>query len=298
MRVANGTVRFATLLVMAGCGVNEPVGGRRAPLTAYCTATVEGRGEVDVETDYLPHVVNCENGGAAFEALAAQAIAARSYLYYELDRAGSIGDGTGDQVYTCGREPSEDHYRAVEATSGIVLQYMGTQVAAFYVAGALQEPPDCRGGTDDPTNTERYVTYNEGKSGDGIDQTTLGFVDPTNHANRGCMSQNGSHCLAGLGWPHRDILRFYYGEDIEMVQAEGDCIAPSLPADAGSSSPDGSPSVTDAMAAAPDAGGGATRAAGGVSGGCTIASAGTGDPSRFAWTALVLLAGYRRRHRA
>ena len=223
-----GAVLAALALTGAGCASDE-TRSRSQGLDAFCVAVVETAGgdvTVDVETDYLPRVVACENGAASPAALEAQAVAARSYLYYRLERTGSIGDGTGDQVYTCNRPPQAQHVAAVEATSGRVLRYQDTQVAAFYVAGALQLPPACRGGTDDPTATEMWVTYNEGLSGDDIMQTPLGFVDPANHANRGCMSQNGSDCLADAGWEVDAILRFYYGEDIGIEQAEGPCVTP------------------------------------------------------------------------
>ena len=228
-----------SVTAMTACSSEPPRLERLSqPLEAFCTADVEGVGQLDTELEYLPNVVNCENGAADFEALKAQAVAARSYLYYRLETGGSISDGTGDQVYSCGREPSDAHRLAVEETSGMVLQYQGTQVAAFYVAGSLQDPPECRGGTNDPTNTERYVTYNEGLSGDGIVQTTLGFVDPSNLANRGCMSQNGSDCLSEQGRGVDSILRFYYGDDIEVVTAEGPCIVGQDVPDAGVSSLD------------------------------------------------------------
>ncbi len=240
----------ALLLVLASCGSEDIATRTQAPLLidAYCEAMVDVQGQgptlLDVEADYLPHVVNCENGAADQAALEAQAVAARSYLYYRLSTGGSIGDGTGDQVYSCGREPGPEHVAAVEATSGRVLQYQGTQVAAFYVAGALQDGPSCTGGTDDPTSTEQWVTYNEGLSGDAITQTELGFVSPSNHANRGCMSQNGGDCLAEQGYVVDDILRFYYGEDIEIVQAEGACVTPV--ADAPDAGPGGDPDPDDA----------------------------------------------------
>jgi MYXO-CTERM domain-containing protein len=171
--------------------------------------------------------VQCENGAADAAALEAQAVAARSYLYYRLATGdGTIGDGQGDQVYTCGREPGAAHEAAVRATSGLVLRYQDTQVAAFYVAGARQEGPNCVGGTDDPTGTEMWVTYNDGKSGDDVTQTPLGFISPSNHANRGCMSQNGGDCLAEEGRDVVGILRFYYGADIGIEQAEGPCVDP------------------------------------------------------------------------
>lgn len=227
-RAQRGGARLAPVLTFLafGCTV-EGVGSVQQPVAAYCTAMVEGVGPVPVETEYLAGVVNCENGGAAFEALKVQAIAARTYLYYKMDTSGSIADGTSDQVYSCGRAPREEHYEAVRQTAGMVLQYEGETIAGFYVAGSRnQPPPECRGSTDDPTNTERFVTYNEGRSGDEVEQTTLGWVNPRNIYNRGCMSQNGSHCLASQGWAAEDIVRFYYGADIAFEVAEGDCVDP------------------------------------------------------------------------
>jgi len=230
-----------TVFALAGCEPETPWPGGDAAgdearsfgtallsLSAYCTAQVEGRGRKDVETDYIPRVIRCENGSAPFEALKAQAVAARSYLYYKLNRSGAVGDGQHDQVYTCGPQPSELHYRAAAETAGLVLQYSGTQVAAFYVAGAIPSTDSCvaRSSDTDHYNTERYVTYNWGKSGSGIEQTTLGWVNSGNHANRGCKSQNGASCLANKGWGFRDILKFYYGMDIAFVQAEGSCVDP------------------------------------------------------------------------
>jgi len=282
----------------AGCGSRDRTGQRAMALDAYCTAHVIGVGDVAVESDYLPSVVNCENGAASFEALKVQAVAARSYLYYKLDLYGEVSDGTGDQVYSCGREPGTEHTLAVEATSGEVLRYQGAQVAAFYVAGAKQDPPACSGGTDDPTNTERYVTYNQGKSGDAIEQTSLGWVDPGNKANRGCSSQNGADCLSDDGWVYDDILRFYYGEDIEIVRAEGACIEPEPPP------PDAGAAVADAAAGPdasvddPDAGDeGGGGSAEGIFGGCGVTRRGAESGLPLALV-LLFLAGRTRRTRS
>ena len=206
-------------------GPERALGLIQGPLAAYCTANVIGKGNKDVETDYLAHVVQCENGGAPYESLRAQAVTARSYLYYKLNTAGKIADGQSDQVYSCGATPSKAHYDAVSSTAGQVLRYKGTQVAAFFVAGAKPSASSCvaKGGDSDATNTEKYVTYNWNKSGSGIEQTILGWVNAGNHANRGCMSQWGSRCLANAGWGYKDIIKFYYGMDIEFVHAEGSC---------------------------------------------------------------------------
>lgn len=261
--------------VASGACASDEVSSKRLSINAWCEATVIGTGTVDVETDYIPNVVNCENGAASFEALKAQAIAARSYLYYRLNRTGDINDGTSDQVYSCSRSPGVDHMRAAEETAGQVLMYQGTQVAAFYVAGSKQDPPNCMGGTDDPTNTERYVTYNSGLSGDNIEQTTLGLVNPANHANRGCKSQNGADCLSDMGWTHQQIINFYYGEDIELVTAEGPCVPTNDEPDAGGGTNPGT-----------DAGDG-TDPDRGVDGGCQL---GRGQGGGAAGTLAVLIA--------
>lgn len=201
-------------------------------LAARCEVNVLGTGLVDVENDYLPHVITCENGAADFQALKAQAVAARSYLYYRLATGdGSIRDGQADQVYTCASEPTPEHYQAVAETAGEVLVYRGEEVAAFYVAGAV--PSDrvsciAAPGDNDYSGTEPYVTINWGFIEEGVQQTHLGWVNPANYANRGCKSQNGAHCLAEAGWGYEDILIFYYGLDIEHVAAAGSCAAPSL----------------------------------------------------------------------
>lgn len=219
-------------LVTAACHqpASHTVSKRSSLSEAYCQTRVPGIGVVDIETDYLPHVVQCENGAAGLEALKAQAVAARAYLYYKLDRDGEIVDDPSDQVYSCGRNPTALAYAAVQATSGVVLTYRGVQVAGFHVAGARSHDASCqtesRQGIEDPTKTEPYVTYNADRHGDGVIQTSLGLADPHNRANRGCKSQNGAACLAAQGWHYEDILRFYYGKDIEIVQARGPCVEP------------------------------------------------------------------------
>jgi hypothetical protein len=213
----------------------EEYGTRIFPLDAFCKVSVDGIGEIDVETDYLPHVIQCENGGAGPEALKAQAVAARSYMYYKMQTSGHVADGTDDQVYSCSRTPGTQHYDAVNATSGQVLTYNGVVVCAFYVAGA--DPSNrstCVAVASDPStgNTERYVTYNEGRSGGDVVQTTLGSVNPSNYRNRGCMSQWGSRCLEEAGYGFLDILHFYYGEDVLLETAVGSCVTnPCAPSD-------------------------------------------------------------------
>lgn len=201
-----------------------------APLpAAHCDVQVEGQGVLDLEGDYLPHVIQCENGGANLEALKAQAIAARSVAYYNMETSGSICDSQGCQVYSCGATPSAEHYQAVDETSGVYLMYNNTLTYGFYVAGDNNtSPPACVGVSG---STEGWITYNEGRTGFDVEQTALGFIhDPGDNGygqNRGCMGQWGARCLENNnGYDYLGILRFYYGDDIELVQAEGSCVLP------------------------------------------------------------------------
>ena len=147
-------------------------------LTAACTASVAGTTR-DVETDYLPHVVHCENGGAPFEALKAQAVAARTFLYYKLETSGSIGDGQGDQVYSCGSPPTAEQIRAVAETEGQVLRYENATICSFFVAGGAASPPACH---DTPASTSGDVTYNEGLTGTAVHRSPLGDTSASNGA--------------------------------------------------------------------------------------------------------------------
>ena len=207
--------------------------------TAYDTAVVRINNDPAntqnkaVETDYVPNVVQAENGASTVhdEALKAQAVAARSFLYYKMNNQGWIGDGENDQVYTgSGTPPAARHVAAAAATEREVLRYGNgvndVTIAAFYVAGTR---PALGGsasfgvaetGDSPSSSTQEYVTYNRGLAGSNIDQTHLGFQSSTFPANRGAKSQNGADFLADNGWNYRDILRFYYGADIHFEIAK------------------------------------------------------------------------------
>lgn len=248
-------VLFLVLLLSpTGCMVDEspaprsnlggPVVDPDAPRTlelsleeAPCTIHVEGFGDVDIEEDYIPNVVACENGNAPMEALKAQAIQARGYIYYKIfvEGSGSVVNSTADQVYQCDYASAEErHFEAARATRAEVLTWQDQIVATFYVAGAVPADQDsgaadqaCQGGGgNDPTDTEKWVTYNQGKTGCGIDMTPLGWTPEDcgdNPQNRGCASQNGQACLANRGWGYEQMMPFYYGDDIVIERAGGAC---------------------------------------------------------------------------
>lgn len=189
---------------------------------------------IPCETDYIPNVVEAENGAAGFEALKAQAVAARTYLYYRLNGDVAVYDGTQDQVYSNVWPPLARHYAAAATTEREILQYPTptgwVTICGFYVSGAI---PDATTGTApfgvaevppdyDPHGTEHYVTFNYFNSGESIIQSSLGWrTSPPsrNPYNRGCKSQNGASFLCDHGWNYVDILRFYYGADIRLVMA-------------------------------------------------------------------------------
>jgi MYXO-CTERM domain-containing protein len=207
-----------------------------APLAgAHCDIDVEGVGVISMEEDYLPHVIQCVNGGANLEALKAQAIAARSVAYYAIETDGGICDSQGCQVYSCNSDPEPIHYQAVNETSGQYLNYNDTLTYGFYVAGDSGiSGPGCVG-VDANAATEHWITYNSGKSGTDVEQTELGFIhDPADNGygqNRGCMGQWSARCLENdNGEDVTAILQFFYGDDIGITQAPGACVLP-LPGD-------------------------------------------------------------------
>ncbi len=222
------------MATLSGCTAqagDEPLGFSQQavspPSKAYCTIPVTGKGTKNMEEDYLPHVIQCENGGANLQALKAQAIAARSVAYYAMATKGSICDGQGCQVYSCGATPNAKQIQAVKETAGMYLSYGGMLTYGFYVNGdSKTAPPSCKGSSS--VSIEKYITYNEGKTGTNVQQTSLGYIGPPGYGqNRGCMGQWGARCLENnKGYDYKQILQFYYGKDIKILTATGSCVTP------------------------------------------------------------------------
>jgi Stage II sporulation protein len=173
-------------------------------------------GWMSLDDEYIPRVIAGENLRALFEAKAALAIAARTYLLRAMRDRRTLGKTTpisnGEKFQVFANVPTDECIRASLNTRGIVLRYNGRLVLANHVAGALWNPDGSLG--QDPTKTERFVTYNVGRSGNAVIPTPLALR--THPGNRGCFGQNSSHWLAAQGYDHRAILRFFYGEDIEF----------------------------------------------------------------------------------
>ncbi|MBK9260216.1 MAG: hypothetical protein IPM54_10315 [Polyangiaceae bacterium] len=167
------------------------------------------------EEEYLPRVVTGENGRAHPEALKAQAIASRTYALRamrddaKLGRTNPIPNSQKFQVFAKSALPQ--CVDAVNATRGMVAMHSGRLIIANYVAGAIWSngAPGA-----DPTKTEKWVTYNDGKRGAQVSPTKLSSTSRAD--NRGCMSQNGADWLARNGRTFDAILRFFYGADLDI----------------------------------------------------------------------------------
>ncbi|MEZ4293852.1 MAG: SpoIID/LytB domain-containing protein [Polyangiaceae bacterium] len=185
------------------------------PSSALWLATEDGWMELE---DYVARVCTRENGAAAFEALKAQAVAARTYVLRAMRDEAPIGtpdkplpNSQSFQTYAAVASPA--CAAATAETRGLLLRYQGALIVANYVAGARLRDDGLF--ADDPTKTEKWVTYNRGRWGTNVVPTPLSRVDRKD--NRGCMSQNGADWMARRGHTFVTILRFYYGEDAAIV---------------------------------------------------------------------------------
>lgn len=213
---------------------------RSPPASADLPAVVSTDvGPMEVEAVYLPGVVDCELGWftAQAPALAAQAIAARTYLARFL-----LEHGAGARVpigphFQCWRPAAHARSRAAAAaTAGVVLRHRGEIIFANYVSGA--DLLDARCAPPIPLVfgyphltwealaravargarfrgyawTEAYVTHNPGRRGAAVRQTPQNAPLPP---NRGAFGQYAAACLAERrGYDTAAILRHFYGADV------------------------------------------------------------------------------------
>jgi hypothetical protein len=245
-RIATGAAAGAVVLAVGLVTVRqrgtaaERAADPPAP-TALPVVIQTDRGEMLVEEEYLPGVVDCELAywTESPAALEAQAIAARTYLLRAIVAYGEDFRARTTPAFQCWRRPG--HARSAEAvrrTAGLVLRHRGDPINANYVAGtpALDErcaplgPAEAgyphetwaqmlalwRAGRkfSGPNWTQIFVTYNEGRRGADVVTTAISHSGPP---NRGALSQHGAVCLAERrGFDSLSILRFFYGEDVEL----------------------------------------------------------------------------------
>jgi hypothetical protein len=203
----------------------EESAGKGAALSVDTVYTVDGW--MSLEDAYIPRVCTQENGAAAYEALKVQAVAARTYLLRAMRDDKKLGtpekpviNGQSFQAYAA--TASQSCIDATNETRGVVGRYQGELVIGNYVAGALVKTDGSLG--TDPTKTEKWITYNEGKTGADVTPTKLSYIPRTD--NRGCMGQNRSDWLAENGYDYAKILRYFYGADLELNDPAADPAEP------------------------------------------------------------------------
>jgi len=154
--------------------------------------------DIDLES-YLKGVVPSEMPASwEFEALKAQAIAARSFALANLGKQAKYGydlkDNTEDQAYGGASAETNITNRAVDETHGLVLTYDMKIISAYYSASA--------GGMTSSSVWGGYAPYlhsvpsfddNVAKNGHGVG-----------------MSQHGANNLAKQGYNAYQILQYFY----------------------------------------------------------------------------------------
>ncbi len=165
--------------------------------------------DVDLE-NYLKGVVPSEMPASwEYEALKAQAIAARSFALANLGKQAKNGydlkDNTEDQAYGGASAETNKTNKAVDETHGLVLTYDMKIISAYYSASA--------GGMTSASVWGGYAPYlhsvpsfdeNVKKNGHGVG-----------------MSQHGANNLAKQGYNAYQILEYFY-QDIKFAKLNKD----------------------------------------------------------------------------
>ena len=165
--------------------------------------------DVDLE-NYLKGVVPSEMPASwEYEALKAQAIAARSFALANLGKQAKNGydlkDNTEDQAYGGASAETNKTNKAVDETHGLVLTYDMKIISAYYSASA--------GGMTSASVWGGYAPYlhsvpsfdeNVKKNGHGVG-----------------MSQHGANNLAKHGYNAYQILEYFY-QDIKFAKLNND----------------------------------------------------------------------------
>ena len=154
--------------------------------------------DIDVE-NYIKGVVPSEMPASwEFEALKAQAIAARSYALANLGKQAKYGydlkDNTDDQAYGGASSETSKTNRAVDETSGLVLTYDMKIISAYYSASA--------GGMTNTNSWGNNLPYLH---------SVFSFDDDVKKNGHGVgMSQHGANNLAKKGYNAYQILQYFY----------------------------------------------------------------------------------------
>jgi stage II sporulation protein D len=154
--------------------------------------------DVDLE-NYIKGVVPSEMPPSwEFEALKAQAIAARSFALANLGKQAKEGydlkDNTEDQAYGGASVETNITNKAVEETHGLVLTYDMKIISAYYSASAGgMTNTNAWGGSVPYLHSVPSFDDNVAKNGHGVG-----------------MSQHGANNLAKQGYNAYQILQYFY----------------------------------------------------------------------------------------
>ena len=165
--------------------------------------------DVDLE-NYLKGVVPSEMPASwEYEALKAQAIAARSFALANLGKQAKNGydlkDNTEDQAYGGASAETNKTNKAVDETHGLVLTYDMKIISAYYSAsaGGMTSASVC-GGYAPYLHSVPSFDENVKKNGHGVG-----------------MSQHGANNLAKQGYNAYQILEYFY-QDIKFAKLNND----------------------------------------------------------------------------
>lgn len=158
--------------------------------------------------DYLLGVVPSEMPSKwSYEALKAQAIAARSYALANLGKRAKYGydlkDTPEDQAYGGASKETPDTNYAVDETKGIVLTYNMKVINAYYSASA--------GGQTNVNSWGSSLPYL---------RSVPSFDDNVKKNGHGVgMSQHGANNLANQGYNAYQILQYFY-KDVKFARVD------------------------------------------------------------------------------
>lgn len=165
--------------------------------------------DIDLES-YLKGVVPVEMSPSwEYEALKAQAIAARSFALANLGKQSRNGydlkDNTEDQAYGGASSETKITTKAVEETDGLVLTYDMKIISAYYFASAGGMTNTSIWGSDLPY-LRSVPSFDDGvkKNGHGVG-----------------MSQHGANNLAKLGYNAYQILQYFY-QNIKFAKLDSE----------------------------------------------------------------------------
>lgn len=154
--------------------------------------------DIDLES-YLRGVLPVEMSPSwEYEALKAQAIAARSFALANLGKQAKYGydlkDTTADQAYGGASAETNITNKAIDDTLGLVLTYDMKIISAYYFSAAGGMTSNSIWGTDLPY-LRAVPSFDEGvkKNGHGVG-----------------MSQHGANNLAKMGYNAYQILQYFY----------------------------------------------------------------------------------------